>query len=87
MENKVFCQSCAMPMEKPEDFGTEKDGSRSADYCQYCYQQGAFTKEETMEEMIEACAPFLVEAGTAKTAEEAREQMMGYFPKLKRWAK
>lgn len=87
MENKIFCQSCAMPMENPEDFGTEKDGSASADYCRYCYQQGAFTKEETMEEMIESCVPFLIEAGNAKTPEEARAQMMAYIPKLKRWAR
>ena len=30
---KVFCQSCAMPLENPEDFGTESCGAKSADYC------------------------------------------------------
>ena len=27
-----ICQSCVMPMEKPEDFGTEADGSRNEEY-------------------------------------------------------
>ena len=86
MENKVFCQSCAMPLEKPEDFGTERDGSKSVDYCHYCYADGAFSGEMTMEEMIEGCVPFSLEAGAYPTAEAARAGMRAFFPTLKRWA-
>jgi hypothetical protein len=32
-----FCQSCAMPMETPEMFGTHADGSKSEEYCAYCF--------------------------------------------------
>jgi hypothetical protein len=87
-ENMVFCQSCMMPMNmgEGEKYGTEKDGSMSADYCSYCYENGAFKKEETMEEMIEVCIPFTIEAGVFKTAEEARADMLQSYPKLKRWA-
>lgn len=42
MENKQFCQSCSMPLDKPELRGTEKNGSESNEYCTYCYQHGAF---------------------------------------------
>lgn len=42
MENKIFCQSCSMPLDKPEMMGTEKDGTKSKEYCIYCYQNGAF---------------------------------------------
>ncbi|MBZ5855586.1 zinc ribbon domain-containing protein [Flavihumibacter profundi] len=42
MENKNFCQSCSMPIDKPELMGTEKDGSRNKEYCTYCYQNGSF---------------------------------------------
>jgi len=42
MENKNFCQSCSMPLDKPELLGTEKDGSKSNEYCLYCYQNGSF---------------------------------------------
>ncbi len=50
---KQFCQSCGMPLEKTEDFGTEKDGSQSVEYCRYCYQNGEWTQPEiTLEETI-----------------------------------
>jgi len=75
-----------MPLEKAEDFGTNADGSPSGDYCQYCYVNGAFAGEFTMEQMIEFCAPYSVEIGAHKDIDEARAAMQGYFPKLKRWA-
>ncbi|MCL2351879.1 MAG: zinc ribbon domain-containing protein [Firmicutes bacterium] len=75
-----------MPLEKPEDFGTNADGSANGDYCRYCYAGGAFTSDETMEGMIEACIPFTLEAGAFGSADEARAAMAAEFPKLKRWA-
>jgi len=88
MEAMKFCQSCAMPLEKPEDFGAERNGEKSADYCQYCYKDGAFAAPEmTMEQMIGFCAPYAAENGAYPTAEAARAAMLEQFPKLKRWAK
>ena len=52
-----FCQSCGMPMEKPQDFGTAGSGYRVNDYCHYCYRDGAFTDPGvTMGQMIDFCA-------------------------------
>jgi hypothetical protein len=34
-----FCQSCGMPMKKTEDFGINADGTRSKDYCQFCFHK------------------------------------------------
>ena len=85
MENMNHCQSCGMPM-KDEHYGTEKDGSKSGDYCSYCYKDGGFTSDETMEQMIETCIPFTLESGAFKTADEARACMQGFLPTLKRWA-
>ena len=31
-----FCQSCAMPLSKPDDFGPEANGFWQNDYCSYC---------------------------------------------------
>lgn len=81
-----FCQSCAMPMQ-PEDLGTNQDGSKNADYCKYCYQQGAFTADISMEEMIDVCIPHMVSAETGFTEESARDMMQKTFPTLKRWKK
>ena len=45
-ENKKICQSCAMPMQNENDFGTNNEGSKNTDYCTYCYQNGYFTDED-----------------------------------------
>ena len=85
MTNDI-CQSCGMPM-TANDHGTNSDGSSNADYCKYCFADGDFTKEQTMEEKIESCIPFLIEDGECETEEQAREQLMKIIPNLKRWKK
>ena len=50
-----FCQSCGMPL-SPEVLGTNADGSKSDEYCIYCYKDGAFTGDFTMDQMIEFCS-------------------------------
>lgn len=40
-----FCQSCAMPMTE------ELYGSKNEDYCIYCYENGEFTADISMEEI------------------------------------
>lgn len=54
MEMK-FCQSCGMPL-TDNIFGTEADGTANEDYCIYCYKEGMFTQDMTMEQMIDHCA-------------------------------
>ena len=83
----LFCQSCGMPITKDEDFATEADASKSLDYCRYCYENGAFITEQTMEEAIESCIPFVVGGNPYADAQEARKAMKGFFPQLKRWKK
>ena len=39
------CQSCGMPMTRPEDYGTERDGKPSKTYCCYCRKDGAFVQD------------------------------------------
>ncbi len=83
-----FCQSCGMPLTE-EYFSKNADGSANEEYCTYCYKDGAFTENVTMEEMIEHCLQFLDDFNTDSekkmTKEEAREQMRQYFPTMKRW--
>ena len=80
-----------MPLQKPEDMGTDQDGARNRDYCVYCYADGEFTSNCTMDEMIEHCLQFLdefnKENGITYTKEEAFAEMRQFFPTLKRWAK
>ena len=84
MNEGKICQSCAMPIDDVATRGTEKDGSKSEEYCSYCYEGGAFTYESTMQEMIEACVPHMV--GEQFTEQSARQMMEQVFPTLKRWA-
>ncbi len=87
MEQK-FCQSCGMPLGDVEgQYGTEKDGAENRDYCAYCYKDGAFTRDCSMEEMIDFCVPFMVQSTPDMTEEKARDMMRQFFPMLKRWAK
>ena len=81
-----FCQSCGMPMgDTDELYGTEADGSKSTDYCSYCYADGAFTSECTMDEMIEGCIHPMLESNPELKEEDARSMMQQWFPVLKRW--
>jgi len=85
MEGK-FCQSCGMPMgDTNELYGTEKDGTKSPDYCTYCYANGAFTADCSMEEMIAFCVKPMVENSPGMTEEAAKGMMRQMFPALKRW--
>ena len=62
-----FCQSCGMPMKKdPENGGTNSDGSKSAEYCSYCYKDGAFLSPEinTAQKMQAFCIGKMKEMGT-----------------------
>lgn len=82
-----FCQSCGMPLGPDTAHGTEADGSPSADYCSYCYKDGKFAGEMTMDEMIDFCAPMMAQANPGMTQEQAKAQMHQFFPMLKRWRK
>ena len=85
----LFCQSCGMPMHTAEQFGTNKDGLPNQEYCCYCYKEGAFTSDCTMDEMIEHCVQYLDEfnkdSNTQFSKEEAIATMKKFFPSLRRW--
>lgn len=87
MEQK-FCQCCGMPLNE-EILGTNADGSKNADYCIYCYKDGAFTSDCTMEEMADFCAQYVDEfnknTGQSLTREQYKAMLLQYYPTLKRW--
>jgi hypothetical protein len=80
-----FCQSCAMPMEKPEIFGTHSDGSKSQEYCTYCFQEGEFTEPDiSMQEMIEKCVT-IMDQQKIMPKDQSQDLMTKTIPFLKRW--
>lgn len=83
-----FCQSCGMPL-NDDILGTNADNSKNQDYCIYCYKDGAFTGNFTMEEMAEYCSMFVSEynknTGQNITCCEYKEILLKFYPTLKRW--
>ncbi len=80
-----FCQSCGMPMQKPEDFGTEASGYRVNDYCHYCYVDGGFIDPGmSMQAMLNKCASAMAERGIMPEF-HARVMLADILPRLKRW--
>ena len=84
MEEK-HCGSCGAPMAKEEMYGTEKNGSRSKDYCVHCYDKGAFLQPDiTLDEMITFVSDLMV-TQFGFTKEDADAQCKEGIPTLKRW--
>ena len=83
-----FCQSCGMPLTE-DILGTNADGSKNEDYCIYCYKDGAFTGDFTMEQMVEYCSMFVEEynknTGQHLTACQYKDVLRQFYPTLKRW--
>lgn len=89
VKSNLWCQSCGMPMQTADQFGTNADGSLNHDCCCYCYKDGAFVQDCTMDGMIDHCVKYLDEfngvCNTKLSKEEAIAQMKKHFPTLKRW--
>ena len=82
MEQKI-CQSCWMPLENPEQFGTNADWSVNQDYCIYCYKDGKFIDDVSMEKYIDMCSQYWAQAWM--TNEQMKKYCTKLFPTLKRW--
>ncbi|NIQ39750.1 MAG: transcriptional regulator [Proteobacteria bacterium] len=80
-----FCQSCGMPMEKPDDFGSNADGFKVNDYCRFCFDKGAFTDPNiTMEHMIKRVSVFMSKMNDIPES-QAQTMASEFIPRLKRW--
>lgn len=81
MVSTTVCQSCAMPLAKPADHGTEADGARNQEFCTHCYQGGSYTDPDaTLDQMVEIVARFMGKSGDEAT-KSARQGLVD----LKRW--
>jgi hypothetical protein len=81
---KSICQSCASPVLKEADKGTEKDGSTSPFYCRRCFMTGDFTDlKMTVEKMHEIVRVKMV---AMKFPRFLSKQMANNVYTLKRWA-
>lgn len=80
-----ICQSCGMPLNKEENWGTNQDNFKMDEYCRFCFQNGKFTNlNMTMQEMIEKSVETSKKMWIPE--DKAREIANNSVPKLKRWA-
>lgn len=85
MSTEKFCQSCSMPLDNNEMRGTEKDGSKSNEYCVYCYKDGAFTTPDITLGQMETIVKTQMEK--RNIPENIVTMAVNSLPHLKRWTK
>jgi hypothetical protein len=72
-----------MPIERPDLSGTEKDGSRSLEYCKYCYQNGEYVNPTmSLDEMKKLVEEKMTEM---KLNSGIINMTLNALPELKRW--
>ena len=72
-----------MPIDNIADRGSEKDGSKSSEYCKYCYQNGALINPNmTFEEMKSLV---ITQMKKMNLPPATIEKSVKSLPDLKRW--
>ncbi len=79
-----FCQSCGMPLSQDEQGGgTNTDGTKTAEYCSHCFQQGQFTEPHlTAQQMVAKVLDMLRSKGIPDSQADMLSKGILY---LKRW--
>lgn len=84
MTPQKICQSCTMPIDNPQDRGTEKNGSKSDLFCKYCYKDGALINPEmTIDEMKGIVSN---QMHKMSLPEGIIQQSLKLLPSLQRWS-
>lgn len=79
------CQSCGRPVERPEHFGTNRDGRHNTQYCSGCFRLGEFTKPDaTRDEMVVQAADSIQKQCNV-TREKAEAVARELVANLLRW--
>ena len=79
-----ICQSCSIPLYDKYK-GTNSDSTLSDEYCKYCFENGEFTEERTLEEEVEHLIPMYIDDRDI-SVEQARIELMKLLSPLKRWS-
>jgi len=84
MDEKARCQSCGMPIHVG-NFGTNASGSMNFEYCNICFQKGAFTDMDmTCANMIKQTTSRMIQE-LGMNEQEAHELAIEIVPRMKRW--
>ena len=78
-----ICQSCAMPLEREEDFGSNADESKNEEYCSFCFKEGAFTDPDiSLDDFISKVEQIMK---GMQMLDDVIIQTKAMIPTLKRW--
>ncbi len=71
--------------EDSTQWGSEADATPSSEYCQFCYQGGAYTNpEQTVDGMVQSSIDFMTsELGFGR--DQAEKLSKDIIPGLRRW--
>ena len=72
-----------MPIDNIADRGTEKDGSKSSEYCKYCYQNGAFINPNMSFEEMKSLV--ITQMKRLNLPDGIIQNSVRSLPDLKRW--
>lgn len=81
MNSKKMCQSCGKILTE-DNKGTEADNSYSPIYCNYCFEDGSFREDISLEEMQSKVRLSLEKSPIPKFIKERVVMNLG---NLKRW--
>lgn len=83
MDDSSRCQSCGTPIHVG-NFGTNASGSMNFDYCNFCFERGAFTDPDmTSARQVQLTTHRFMQQGLSE--QEAFEEAKTIIPRLKRW--
>jgi hypothetical protein len=83
METTELCQSCGMPLQNIDEFGTEKDGSINSEYCINCYSEGSFTRPDATIDYMKEIVTNIME-NLEMPSDEINKEVEN-LKNLKRW--
>ena len=72
-----------MPIDNVADRGTEKDGSKSNEYCKYCYQNGAFINPDMSFDEMKSLV--ITQMEKMNLPADIIQNSVRSLPDLKRW--
>jgi len=72
-----------MPIDNVADRGTEKDGSKSSEYCKYCYQNGAFINPDMSFDEMKSLV--ITQMEKMNLPADIIQNSVRSLPNLKRW--
>ena len=84
-ENHTFLPELQHANRRSRTKGTENDGSKNAEYCKYCYQNGAFVNPDMTLEQMQSLVIEKMDGNNLP--EDIMEAAIARLPHLKRWNK